>query len=77
VEDGEVGRSEHNGRTGGLPHVGVGWYRLRFEVAAETAQQQAWLCFDGVMSNSMVYLNGVKVGERPFGYASFNLSFLF
>ncbi len=73
VEDGETSSSEHNGRTGGLPHVGVGWYRLKFEVTEPETRRQAWLCFDGVMSNSTVYLNGIKVGERAFGYASFNL----
>jgi beta-galactosidase len=74
VEDGEEGVSEHNGRTGGLPHVGVAWYRLRFAVERSAPEQRrAWLCFDGVMSNSAVYLNGVQVGERAYGYASFHV----
>jgi beta-galactosidase len=73
IEDGEPRRSEHNGRTAGLPHVGVAWYRLRIDVDAPPEHTQAWLCFDGVMSNATVYLNGRKVGERAFGYASFSV----
>ena len=35
------------GRTGGLPYVGVGWYRCTFEVPEG---RQAELLFDGAMS---------------------------
>ena len=31
-QDGQKNAMEHAGRTGGLPFVGVGWYRLNFEV---------------------------------------------
>ena len=31
VQDGQKAALEHAGRTGGLPFVGVGWYRLRFD----------------------------------------------
>ncbi len=30
-----------------------------------------WIEFDGVMQNSKVWINGVSLGERPFGYSSF------
>ena len=33
VQDGQVAPSEHAGRTGGLPFVGTGWYRTKFECA--------------------------------------------
>lgn len=57
------------GRTGGLPYVGVGWYRRNFTVPAG---KKAVLLFDGAMSQAQVYVNGRKVGFWPYGYASFH-----
>ncbi len=34
AQDGQKEALEHVGRTGGLPFVGVGWYRIRFEAPA-------------------------------------------
>ena len=34
AQDGQKEALEHAGRTGGLPFVGVGWYRIRFEAPA-------------------------------------------
>ena len=36
VQDGQKEAMEHAGRTGGLPFVGTGWYRLRFDVPEYT-----------------------------------------
>ena len=71
--DGEKEAYEHNGRTGGLPHMGVGWYRRKFEVSKKAAGKKIWLEFDGVMSRSSVYVNGQYAGGRPYGYSSFKL----
>jgi len=71
VEDGERKPSEHTGRTGGLPHVGVGWYRRRFAGPAADASRRTYLEFDGVMSGAVVTVNGIEVGTWPYGYASF------
>ena len=60
------------GRTGGLPYVGVGWYRLQFDVPAFSDGKCAELLFDGAMSQAKVYLNGHFVGEWPYGYNSFH-----
>lgn len=57
------------GRTGGLPYVGVGWYRTTFTVPAE---KQATLVFDGAMSEARVYVNGQEACFWPFGYNSFH-----
>lgn len=59
------------GRTGALPHIGVGWYRKSFELSEFKAGKQALLVFDGAMSEAQVYINGEKVGNHPFGYAYF------
>ena len=39
--------SVKTGRTGGLPYVGIGWYRTRFDAPVN---QQTTLVFDGAMS---------------------------
>lgn len=57
------------GRTGGLPYVGVGWYRRTFEVPEG---KRAVLLFDGAMSEAEVYVNGHKVGFWPYGYSPFH-----
>ena len=35
TQNGETEATEHTGRTGGLPYVGVGWYRCKFRVNSE------------------------------------------
>ncbi len=71
-QDGQTKAMEHAGRTGGLPFVGVGWYRLDFEAPEFTADKSATIIFDGAMSNAKVFLNGEEVGHWPFGYNSFH-----
>ncbi|MFV0325670.1 MAG: glycoside hydrolase family 2 TIM barrel-domain containing protein [Bacteroides xylanisolvens] len=73
AQDGQESALEHAGRTGGLPFVGVGWYRLSFEAPAFTSSDKATLIFDGAMSNAKVYLNGHEVGYWAYGYNSFYL----
>lgn len=59
------------GRTGALPHVGVGWYRKTFQLPGFKEGKQALLVFDGAMSDAHVWVNGKKVGNHPYGYAYF------
>ena len=73
TQDGQKEAMEHAGRTGGLPFVGVGWYRLEFEADAFAEGKAATLIFDGAMSDAHVYLNGVEVGYWPYGYNSFHI----
>lgn len=61
------------GRTGGLPYVGVGWYRTSFDVADFNSSKHAELLFEGAMSYAKVYVNGKYAGEWPYGYNSFHL----
>ena len=60
------------GRTGGLPYVGVGWYRLDFDVPDFDPSKSAELLFDGAMSQAKVWVNGQYVGQWPYGYNSFH-----
>ena len=72
-QDGQKDAMEHAGRTGGLPFVGVGWYRLNFEVPQLVDGQKATLIIDGAMSNAEVFVNGEKAGYWPYGYNTFHL----
>ena len=72
TQDGQKEAMEHAGRTGGLPFVGVGWYRLDFEAPAFDEGKCATLIFDGAMSHARVYVNGMEVGYWPYGYNSFH-----
>jgi beta-galactosidase len=58
------------GRVGYFP-AGTAWYRKAFRVPAGARGQEAWLEFDGVYMNSEVWLNGVHLGRRPYGYVGF------
>ena len=71
AQDGQTEAMEHAGRTGGLPFVGVGWYRTEFEVPQFTDGKRATILFDGAMSHAKVYVNGQEVGYWPYGYNSF------
>ena len=73
TQDGQKEAMEHAGRTGGLPFVGVGWYRLDFEAPSIEKGKQATLIFDGAMSHARVYVNGQEAGYWPYGYNSFQL----
>lgn len=71
TQDGQKEAMEHAGRTGGLPFVGTGWYRLDFDAPEFRAGKTATLVFDGAMSHARVWLNGHEVGYWPYGYNSF------
>jgi beta-galactosidase len=62
---------EHGPHQGALPYYGTGWYRKTFTVPADGKDQRYAIEFDGAMSNSTVWLNGVELGGRPYGYIGF------
>lgn len=64
----ETQASLKTGRTGGLPYVGVGWYRTFFE---SEPGKNTTLVFDGAMSEAHVYVNGKEACFWPCGYNSF------
>lgn len=63
--------STKSGRTGGLPYIGTGWYRLKLKKPEFTQGKKATIVFDGAMSNARVYVNGKEAGYWPYGYNSF------
>ncbi len=72
VQDGQKEAEQHAGRTGGLPFVGVGWYRTKVKLPQFNTGKKATIIFDGAMSHANVYVNGKKVGYWPYGYNSFH-----
>lgn len=59
------------GATAYLPG-GVGWYRKHFYVSAESQGRRISIEFDGVYTDSKVWINGHLVGKRPNGYTAFS-----
>jgi beta-galactosidase len=59
------------GGTGKLPWKGLGWYRKIFTLPESDRGCRVFLDIDGAMANAEIYLNGEKVGGRPYGYISF------
>ena len=56
--------------TGFLPG-GAGWYRKTFQLPASMRGQKVSIRFDGVYRDSTVWINGARLGSRPYGYSSF------
>jgi Beta-galactosidase/beta-glucuronidase len=71
VQDGQTTAIEHYGRTGGLPFVGVGWYRNLFSIPGFSDNKRVIIQFDGAMSNAHVFVNGKEAGYWPNGYNTF------
>ncbi len=73
VQNNEEIATRKTGRTGGLPYMGVGWYRTSFNVEDFVkGETRVNLLFDGAMSQARVFVNGEQVGEWPYGYNSFH-----
>lgn len=68
----EAGTIQISGRSGGLPHIGEGWYRRWIDIPPTPARRYRLEC-DGIMSHGKVYCNGAFVGTWPYGYSSFAL----
>ena len=84
TQNGEKEASLKTGRTGGLPYVGVGWYRTTFPsppssssvgggLSTDKSSSRTTLVFDGAMSEARVYVNGKEVIFWPYGYNSFHV----
>ena len=66
--EGDFHASNPSGATGGSLPGGIGWYRKHFSL---DKIEKVFIEFDGVYMNSIVYVNGKEVGQRPYGYSSF------
>jgi beta-galactosidase len=62
--------TEYASGTGFVPG-GIGWYRKHFKLDSAYKDKIITIEFDGVYNNSSVWINGIFVGQRPYGYSSF------
>lgn len=69
--EGAIDQQNRTGAAGGFLPAGVGWYRKHFTLPQQDARRRVFIDFDGVMANSAVWINGVPLGRRPYGYVSF------
>jgi len=59
------------GAGGGYLNGGLGWYRKTFTLNPALKGRKVFIDFDGIYRNSTVWINGHKLGFRPYGYISF------
>jgi beta-galactosidase len=59
------------GSGAGYINAGTGWYRKTFQLPENNRGRCVFAEFDGVYMNSDVWINGVHLGNRPYGYSSF------
>lgn len=69
--EGPVDSHNSTGPRGGFLLAGVGWYRQHFTLDAADRGKCVLVQFDGVMANSDVYINGFRLGHRPYGWVTF------
>jgi len=70
--EGPFSQDAPTGGGGGYLPTGIGWYRKHFRLSDGADGQRVWIEFDGVYENSTVWVNGKRLGIRPFGYISFH-----
>ncbi|MFR9625880.1 MAG: glycoside hydrolase family 2 TIM barrel-domain containing protein [Rikenellaceae bacterium] len=58
--------AENEGCTG-FAAGGIGWYSKIFDTPI-TKGERCYIIFDGVYNNADFWINGIKIGEHPFGY---------
>lgn len=68
--EGDFSPANPSGAGGGALPGGIGWYRKHLQID-NIGDDAFFIEFDGVYMNSTVYVNGQKVGYRPYGYSSF------
>ncbi len=70
--EGDFSEDNPSGTGGGALPGGIGWYRKTFVPEKADAGKQFRIVFDGVYMNSEVFINGVSLGHRPYGYITFS-----
>jgi len=69
--EGDFSEDHPSGSGGGALPGGIGWYRKSFFLDQSYEGKKIFVDFDGVYMNSDVWINGIHLGHRPFGYISF------
>lgn len=61
------------GRSTGFTVGGTGWYRKHFKIPEDRKGKRFVIQFGGVYMNADIWINGVHLGNHPYGYTSFQL----
>jgi beta-galactosidase len=69
--EGPFDQNNGSGKRGGYLPLGVGWYRKQFELSPRMRDKKVFVQFDGIYKNSDVWINGKHLGQRWYGYSSF------
>ncbi len=69
--EGPFNRGADGGSANGFLPGGIGWYRKKFTLPQEWQGKIINIQFDGIYMDSDVWINGVHLGNRPYGYSSF------
>lgn len=70
-QNGEKEKSEKSGRSGALPWIGEGMYKMNLHLPK--GYKRAVLVFDGAMSQPVVSVNGKEAGRWAYGYNAFRI----
>ncbi len=71
IHVGPFNKTMENGHDVGYLRGGIGWYRKTFTKPAKYRDCEVIIHFDGVQSQTEVYVNGKKVGHHVYGYTPF------
>ncbi len=69
--EGEFKESNPSGSSGGFLPAGTGLYKKHFVLPEVVDGKRIKIRFDGSYMNSSVYLNGIFLGQRPYGFSTF------
>ena len=69
--EGQFAEDNPSSVSGAFLPTGVGCYRKYFVMPEGSKGKRIKIRFDGVYMNSSVYLNGIFLGNRPYGFSTF------
>jgi len=69
--EGQFSKDNASASSGGYLPTGIGCYRKTFVLPKGSEGKRIKIRFDGVYMNSSVYVNGVYLGNRPYGFSTF------
>lgn len=69
--EGQFAEDNPSSVSGGYLPTGIACYRKHFVMPEGSKGKRIKIRFDGVYMNSTVYLNGMYLGNRPYGFSTF------
>ncbi len=69
--EGQFAEDNPSSVSGAFLPMGIGCYRKYFVLPEGAKGKRIKIRFDGVYMNSSVYLNGIFLGNRPYGFSTF------